>query len=157
MQPRNGNPPQGPDLQMLDLTELEPENGRRELMRAVEHAPAGGVLEVRMGFDPASCIAASLARRHSARVAWHAHGQWGLEVRGIGAPEIMDLRELEAPEPLERILESAARLAPGEALFARTPRNPRMLFSQLERRGLQWETIEEPDHSALVCVRRPAD
>lgn len=57
---------------------------------------------------------------------------------------------------MQRILEAVAELAPGERLLARTPCYPRMLFPQLERRGLHWTAVEEPDGSGLVCVRRPA-
>ncbi len=39
--------------------------------------------------------------------------------------------------------------------LARTPRLPRMLLPQLERRALAWEAIEEPDGSGLVWVQRP--
>jgi uncharacterized protein (DUF2249 family) len=69
--------------------------------------------------------------------------------------EILDLRDLEAPEPLQRILEASAHLAPGQSLRARTPRYPRMLFPHLEARGLEWEAQEQADGSALVHVRRP--
>jgi hypothetical protein len=69
---------------------------------------------------------------------------------------LLDLRELEAPLPLERILEASAGLAPRDALLARTPCFPRPLFPHLDDRGLEWEALEESDGSALVYVRRPA-
>ncbi|MFQ5698684.1 MAG: DUF2249 domain-containing protein [Myxococcota bacterium] len=67
----------------------------------------------------------------------------------------LDLRDLEAPEPLRRILEAVAALGPGDSLVARTPRYPRMLFGQLEKRGLEWEAREESDGSATLSIRRP--
>ena len=76
--------------------------------------------------------------------------------RFADAGATLDLRDLEAPEPMQRILEAAARLAPGGALLARTPCFPRMLFPQLERRRLAWAAVEEPDETGLVYVRRPA-
>jgi hypothetical protein len=69
---------------------------------------------------------------------------------------LLDLRDLEAPLPLERILEASAGLAPRGALLARTPCFPRPLFAHLDDRGLEWEALEESDGSALVFVRRPA-
>jgi len=75
---------------------------------------------------------------------------------GVDAGPILELRELEAPEPMQRILEAAAKLAPGAALLARTPCYPRLLFPQLEGRRLAWAAVEEPDGSGLVYVRRPA-
>ena len=56
---------------------------------------------------------------------------------------------------MERILETAAELQPGEALIARTPCFPRPLLAQLDRRGLEWEAAEAADKSALVWVGRP--
>lgn len=70
--------------------------------------------------------------------------------------EVLDLRDLEAPGPLERILEASARLAPGASLLARTPRYPRLLFPHLEQRALEWKAREQRDGSALVWIRRPA-
>jgi hypothetical protein len=70
---------------------------------------------------------------------------------------VLDLRDLPAPEPMERILDACARLAPGGAVAARTPRFPRMLLSLLERRGLRWAALEEADGTGLVYAERPAD
>ncbi len=117
--------------------------------------PARGVLEVAFPFEPEDCIRISQERGLHAAIAVRAKGRWVLELRHSEAPEVMDLRDCEPPLPLERILEASARLAPGEALFARTPRYPRMLFPQLERRGLAWHAVHECDESALVCVRKP--
>jgi hypothetical protein len=75
---------------------------------------------------------------------------------GCEAQEMLDLRDLEAPEPLERILEASARLAPGGSLLAHTPRYPRLLFPHLEQRSLEWKAREQRDGSALVWIRRPA-
>jgi len=84
----------------------------------------------------------------------------GGEAEGEGepprAPAIDDLRDLEAPEPMERILAATARLAPGEAYSAHVPRYPRLLLPRLEERGLLYEVVEEPDGTALVHVRRPS-
>ena len=83
----------------------------------------------------------------------------GGEAEGEGAPlhapAIDDLRDLEAPEPMERVLAATARLAPGGTYAARVPRHPRLLLPRLEERGLLYEVIEEPDGTALVRVRRP--
>ena len=70
---------------------------------------------------------------------------------------VLDLRDLPAPEPMERLLEACARLAPGGAIAARTPRFPQMLLSILERKGLLWAALEEADGSGVVYIERPAD
>jgi hypothetical protein len=132
-----------------------PSGAREPLLEALGDVPPDGVLEVRFGFDPSVLIAALAERGFRAEVGVRGGAHWVLSVRARGAPEILDLRGLEAPEPLERILEASAALAPGAALLARTPRPPRMLLPQLERRALAWEVIEEPDGSGLVWVQRP--
>jgi len=71
------------------------------------------------------------------------------------AHAIDDLRDLEAPEPMERVLAATAGLAPGGTYAARVPRYPRLLLPRLEERGLHCEVVEEPDGTALVRVRRP--
>jgi len=97
----------------------------------------------------------------SSVIRWHPAGAEGWDreaVRlepGQPPPDVMDLRDLEAPGPFERILEASARLAPGASFVARTPRFPRMLLPHLKQRALAWEVCEEPDGSALVHVRRP--
>ncbi len=70
---------------------------------------------------------------------------------------VLDLRDLPAPEPMERILGACASLAPGAAIAARTPRLPRMLLPILEQKRLLWAAVEESDGSGLVYVERPAD
>lgn len=84
----------------------------------------------------------------------------GAMATGSSAPgleaSLLDLRDLEAPLPLERILEASAGLAPGGELLARTPCFPRPLFRFLDERGMDWEAVEEPDGTALVYLRRPA-
>jgi AcrR family transcriptional regulator len=79
----------------------------------------------------------------------------GGEAERASAPAIEDLRDLEAPQPLERILAATAKLAPGEAYSARVPRYPRLLLPRLEERGLLYEVYEEPNGTALVHVRKP--
>jgi Uncharacterized conserved protein (DUF2249) len=67
---------------------------------------------------------------------------------------LLDLRELEAPLPLERALERAAQLAHGEAFVAWTPRVPQLLFLRLTERGLAHLYETAPDGTALVYVER---
>lgn len=78
-------------------------------------------------------------------------------VARVSPQGVHDLRDLPAPEPMERILEECARLAAGGAIAARTPRFPRLLLPLLDRRGLLWAALEEADGSGLVYVERPGD
>jgi len=69
-------------------------------------------------------------------------------------PDIVDLRELEAPGPMEQVLLACSKLDVGEYFMARLPRVPTMLFPHLESRGLSWWVHEEADQSGLLLVRR---
>ncbi len=75
-------------------------------------------------------------------------------VLGAKKPDIVDLRDLEAPEPMEEVLLACSKLGTGEFYLARVPCVPKLLFPHLESRGLRWWVHEEADHSALLLVRR---
>ncbi len=86
-------------------------------------------------------------------------GNHQIRILGPEAAPVLDLRELEAPEPMVQILEKSTALAPGEALLARLPRVPRMLLPRLVERGLapQWiETREGGVYLALVATTSEA-
>lgn len=70
----------------------------------------------------------------------------------------LDLRHLDAPEPMLRALAAADALAPGERLAIVTPRMPHPLLIELARSGYLAEP--EPaagDGSVRVHIFRPAD
>ena len=75
------------------------------------------------------------------------------KVLGSRTPDIIDLRDLEAPEPMEKVLLACAQLGAGEFFLARLPHVPTMLFPHLETRGLSWWVHEEEDRSALLLIR----
>ncbi|MBW2270316.1 MAG: DUF2249 domain-containing protein [Deltaproteobacteria bacterium] len=129
---------------------------RSQLDAALQNVPDRGVLVLRLRFEPDEVMGLLTEGGYRVRVGAHARGEWTLAIQCPTAPEILDLRDLEAPEPLERILLEAAELPPGGVLLVRTPRIPRMLLPQLDRRGLESKILEEPDASGLVWVRRPA-
>jgi len=72
------------------------------------------------------------------------------------ASDELDLRHLNAPEPMVRALDAANRLAPGEAVAIVTPRLPRPLLMELAHLGFDAEP-EAPqiDGSVRVTIRRP--
>ena len=72
----------------------------------------------------------------------------------VAIPAVHDLRSLEAPEPLVKILMACAQLEEDEAYLAHLPHVPNPLFPHLKARGMQWKIFEEEDGSALVLVRR---
>jgi uncharacterized protein (DUF2249 family) len=50
----------------------------------------------------------------------------------------LDVRDLDPPEPMVRILASIEQLAPGQTLSALLGREPVFLFRELTKRGHQW-------------------
>ncbi|MBW2713670.1 MAG: DUF2249 domain-containing protein [Deltaproteobacteria bacterium] len=115
-----------------------------------------GLFLVSAPFRPSPLVQLLESRGYNVQVQKVANKTWELEVMGELAPKIKDYRELEAPEPLQRILEQVETLAPGQAMMARLPRVPHPLFVRLKERALRWEVIEHVDGTALVHIRRPA-
>ena len=69
-------------------------------------------------------------------------------------PDIIDLRGLEAPQPMEKILLACAQLGPDDYYLAHLPHVPDPLFPILETRGLHWQVFKQADDSALVLIRK---
>lgn len=66
----------------------------------------------------------------------------------------MDLRGLEPPEPMMRILAAVETLAAGGKLSARTDRRPVNLYPELDTRGIRHESEEQPDGSWITRLSR---
>ena len=66
----------------------------------------------------------------------------------------VDVRGLEPPQPLVRILETLATLAGDATLRAHTDRRPMHLYAQLELRGFVGESEEQTDGSFITHIRR---
>lgn len=75
---------------------------------------------------------------------------------GRNVPEVIDLCNLEAPEPMETILLAGAGLGSGDTYLARLPHVPYPLFPHLETRGLAWQLHEDKDGSVLLLIRKRA-
>ena len=72
----------------------------------------------------------------------------------INPSEIVDLRGLEAPEPIVRILTACTQMDADEHYVVHLPHVPSPLFPHLASRGLAWQVYEQVDDSALVVIRR---
>ncbi|MFG1204598.1 DUF2249 domain-containing protein [Xanthobacter aminoxidans] len=69
--------------------------------------------------------------------------------------EALDLRELDPPEPMIRILEALEDLQPGDVLFALLAREPVFLFPELAKRAHEWAGNFEPQGGSYrLLVRR---
>ena len=75
---------------------------------------------------------------------------------GNNIPDIIDLCDLEAPEPMVRILSAGAQLGSEDIYLARLPHVPFPLFPILEQRGMGWQTHEEEDGRVLILIRKQA-
>ena len=71
-----------------------------------------------------------------------------------GVSRIIDLRGLEAPEPMVKILLTCSELGPDDTFVGRLPHAPHPLFPHLEARGLDWQLREDTDGSTLIAIRR---
>lgn len=80
-------------------------------------------------------------------------------VRPVGAlpavpPGEIDVRGLEPPEPLVRILAAMERLEAGRTLRARTDRQPCHLLEEADQRGFQQECQVQSDGSWITILTR---
>jgi len=75
---------------------------------------------------------------------------------GNNIPDIIDLCNLEAPEPMVRILSAGAQLGAEDIYLARLPHVPFPLFPLLEQRELDWQIHEEDDGRVLILIRGQA-
>jgi uncharacterized protein (DUF2249 family) len=66
----------------------------------------------------------------------------------------LDVRGLEPPEPMVKILEALERLAPGELLEVLHERRPMLLYPQLDDRGFIHETDEVQPGITRIRIRR---
>ncbi len=66
----------------------------------------------------------------------------------------LDVRSLEPPEPMVRILCALEELAPQQTLRARTDRRPLHLLPELEARGVQFSCDVQPDGSWITLLTR---
>jgi hypothetical protein len=71
-------------------------------------------------------------------------------------PDINDLRDLEAPEPMVSVLLACTKLEGDEVYLAHLRHVPHPLFPHLKTRGMQWKVFEQEDGSALLLIRRAA-
>jgi hypothetical protein len=69
-------------------------------------------------------------------------------------PRVIDGRDMEPPEPLERALAELSTLAPGEELVMLLRCEPLPLYSILDRTGFRYESVPGPDGTNEVRIRK---
>ncbi|HYB41548.1 MAG TPA: DUF542 domain-containing protein [Candidatus Methylomirabilis sp.] len=71
-----------------------------------------------------------------------------------GGRIVLDVRGLEPPQPMVRVLEQLEQLGPGAELEVRHDRRPVFLYPQLEKRGFQHETDQPQPGLVRIVIRR---
>ena len=67
---------------------------------------------------------------------------------------LIDARDLEPPEPLEKVLQALVLLRPGQSIRLLLHREPFPLYPLLSERGYQHDTRMEADGSYVILIRR---
>ncbi|HEV2053690.1 MAG TPA: DUF2249 domain-containing protein [Methylomirabilota bacterium] len=73
-----------------------------------------------------------------------------------GDKAVLDVRGLEPPEPMVKILERLDTLRPGQRLVVLHERRPMLLYPQLDERGFLHDTEEAEPGLVRIVIRRPA-
>jgi len=112
-----------------------------------------GVLKLLATHEPGSLAVELAARGYRITSCQRREDAWDIEISAPHTPNIADLRDMEAPEPMHHVLTAASLLEGSQTYFARLPHVPHPLFPLLRERGLRWWTHEELDRTALLAVR----
>ncbi len=123
-----------------------------------------GALEVMKTLGIDHCCGARLTLGEAAAAAGVPLGRL---LSALGEPEpgapsrtatrrVLDVRGLEPPLPLVRVLETLDGLGPGDTLEVRHDRRPVLLYPQLEDRGFVHETDEPEPGLVRVLIRQRA-
>ncbi len=161
MDPINDTYPQA--LQVVDPATIIEADVREDLrnglepfhriMAAREQVPEGGALVVRATLEPAPLY------RVMGKAGWAHHteelGSEDWRVWFYHDVTVLDVRDMEPPEPLAHTLNAAAELAPGESLVQLNARVPNFLFPRLTELGLTYHVREVSPERVHVVIRRP--
>lgn len=148
--------PLRPELRSLDVRPIlaggvDPLSA---ILAALAELPQGSRLVVSAPFRPRPLEALLGSRGHEVTAVGGETGAWTATV-GYGNPApLLDFRDLEPPEPLERLVALGRHLPADEVAMAHLPRSPRWLFPQLQAIGCSAQVVELADGTALVAVRR---
>lgn len=70
--------------------------------------------------------------------------------------QVIDARDLEPPEPFERVMEALCALEPGGQILLILTREPFPLYRVLERNGYQYKTTMFPDGRFEILISERA-
>jgi len=76
---------------------------------------------------------------------------------GQARERVLDVSDLEPPEPLERVLAAIDELEDGEYLHMLHRREPLLLYPELEQRGFSYLPMFDRDYECEVLIWRDGD
>jgi len=126
-----------------------------KILQVLEGLPPMGVLQVTAPFKPTPLISLLEGKGHRVQAHQVDAQLWILSIFGQSAADVVDLREMEAPEPMEQCLLAAAALTSGGSYLAMLPRIPQLLLPRLEERGIRYQYLEQADATALIWIGKP--
>ena len=164
--------------QLLDVRPLlaAGEEPFAQIMSAADALKPGQGLALRAPFEPKPLFSVFAARGFEAHSHCLAPGDWLVEfLPQAGAPKgrvaaeavtpavptgapallVVDVRGLEPPEPLVRILGACQGLEPGQTLKVLHERRPSLLYPRLESLGYLHQTFERAEDVFEILVTRP--
>ncbi len=141
------------------------------IMAAVNALAADQALVLRVPFEPIPLYKVLGKRGFAHWSECRAADDWSVEFYRDRAPSrgeaaaagalardrtVLDVRGLEPPQPMVRVLEEIDRLGPGAELEVHHDRRPMFLYPQLDERGLIHETDEPEPGLVRILIRRGA-
>ncbi|MBI3455252.1 MAG: DUF2249 domain-containing protein [Candidatus Rokubacteria bacterium] len=163
-----------PESRQVHL-DVRPEIHRGEepfarIMAAVKSLREGEVLVLRAPFEPVPLYRVLGGRGFAHWTECHGPADWAVWFyreapphpvplpqagEGISQSAIrLDVRGLEPPHPMVRVLEQLEMLAPGQTLEVLHDRRPMFLYPQLDERGFVHETDEPEPGLVRIVIRR---
>lgn len=155
----------------------------KRILDAARQTPDGGVLRVRAIFEPVPLYGVLKRQGFTHHTESFARDDWQIWFHRDGgaaaasgangatsngdatdAPAsgdasiddtmiVLDVRDLEPPEPMARTLEALAAMPKGHTLIQLNVRVPQFLIAELERRGFTWEVREQSEDLVRVFIR----
>jgi uncharacterized protein (DUF2249 family) len=141
------------------------------IMAAVKALADNEMLVLRLPFEPTPLYNVLGKRGFAHRAECHASDDWSITFYRAAAPPsepaavsamqecrrtVLDVRGLEPPQPLLRVLQEVDRLGPAAELEVCHDRRPILLYPQLEERGFVHETDEPEPGLVRIVIRRGA-
>lgn len=149
-----------PDAQRVHLDVREAlrrgEEPFARIMATVKALAADQVLVLRAPFEPVPLYGVLGKGGFAHWAQCHAPDDWSVWFyrEAAGGRVVVDVRDLEPPQPMVRVLEEADRLAAGAELEVRHDRRPLFLYPQLDERGFVHETDEPEPGLVRIRIRR---